>query len=191
MQESWAPDHRGRLWSALLRINRLIPPRDGQELPVFHDLIEGGWNEQTVAISTAAHVDAHDHVAIGRRCGAGLRSERPLMRVVADRLSLRWYLGYDRGDALPDHSSLTRIRERYRVPIFQRFFEWVVDPCCLAGLVWDEELIIDATKVRANADLDSLVPHFSWQAKQHVEDLFAGSDGGNDRAGGSRPRDQL
>src|SRR5215213_6255068 len=25
----------------------------------------------------------------------GIRSERQLMRVVADRLSLRWYLGYD------------------------------------------------------------------------------------------------
>ena len=25
----------------------------------------------------------------------GLRSERQLLRVVADRLSLRWYLGYD------------------------------------------------------------------------------------------------
>ena len=43
----------------------------------------------------------------------GLRSERQLMRVVADRLSLRWYLGYDLGEALPDHSSLTTIRERY------------------------------------------------------------------------------
>jgi hypothetical protein len=40
----------------------------------------------------------------------GLRSERQLMRVVADRLSLRWYLGYDLGESLPDHSSLTRIR---------------------------------------------------------------------------------
>ena len=29
---------------------------------------------------------------------AGLRSERPLLRVVADRLSLRWYLGYDVGE---------------------------------------------------------------------------------------------
>ena len=42
----------------------------------------------------------------------GLRSERQLMRVVADRLSLRWYLGYDLSEALPDHSSLTRLRER-------------------------------------------------------------------------------
>src|SRR4051812_47760428 len=43
----------------------------------------------------------------------GLRSERQLMRVVADRLSLRWYFGYDLTEPLPDHSSLTRIRERY------------------------------------------------------------------------------
>ena len=34
------------------------------------------------------------------------------MRVVSDRLSLRWYLGYDLHEPLPDHSSLTRIRER-------------------------------------------------------------------------------
>src|SRR4051794_21544558 len=42
----------------------------------------------------------------------GLRSERQLMDVVADRLSIRWYLGYDLNESLPDHSSLTRIRER-------------------------------------------------------------------------------
>jgi hypothetical protein len=30
----------------------------------------------------------------------GLRSERQPMRVVADRLSLRWYLGYDLADPL-------------------------------------------------------------------------------------------
>jgi transposase len=34
-----------------------------------------------------------------------LRSERQLMRVVADRLSLRWYLGYDLHEPLPDHAS--------------------------------------------------------------------------------------
>jgi transposase len=42
----------------------------------------------------------------------GLRSERQLMQVVADRLSLRWYLGDDLTEPLPDHSSLSRIRER-------------------------------------------------------------------------------
>src|SRR5215212_407420 len=59
----------------------------------------------------------------------GLRSERQLMRVVADRLSLRWYLGYDLTEMLPDHSSLTRIRERYGLEVFRRFFEAVVEQC--------------------------------------------------------------
>src|SRR5690348_8613752 len=39
----------------------------------------------------------------------GIRSERQLMRLAADRLSVRWYLGYNLDDPLPDHSSLTRI----------------------------------------------------------------------------------
>src|SRR6266542_3903824 len=63
----------------------------------------------------------------------GLRSERQLLRVVADRLSLRWYLGYDLTEPLPDHSSLTRIRERYGLDVFRRFFEHVVEQCVAAG----------------------------------------------------------
>ena len=46
-----------------------------------------------------------------------IRSERLLMKHAADRLSVRWYVGYDLNEPLPDHSSLTRIRERYGVEI--------------------------------------------------------------------------
>ena len=68
---------------------------------------------------------------------------------------MRWYLGYDLHEPLPDHSSLTRIRERYGVLAFRRFFERIVEECVQAGLVWGEELFFDATKVEANASLDS------------------------------------
>jgi IS5 family transposase len=64
-----------------------------------------------------------------------VRSERLLMRHAADRLSVRWYLGYDLDEPLPDHSSLTRIRERYGVEVFRRFFEQIVELCQAAGLV--------------------------------------------------------
>jgi len=40
-------------------------------------------------------------------------------------------------------------------------------------LVWGRELYFDATKVEANAALDSLVPRFYHQAKTHVAGLFA------------------
>jgi transposase len=59
----------------------------------------------------------------------GIRSERQLMRHAADRLSVRWYVGYDLNEPLPDHSSLTRIRERYGVDIFRRFFDAIVEQC--------------------------------------------------------------
>jgi transposase len=85
-----------------------------------------------------------------------IRSERHLMEVAADRLSIRWFLGYDLNEPLPDHSSLTRIRERYGLEIFRRFFERIVELCVEAGLVWSKELYFDATKVEANASLDSM-----------------------------------
>jgi transposase len=84
-----------------------------------------------------------------------LRSERQLMRAVADRLSVRWYLGYDLFEPLPDHSSLTRIRERFGLEVFRHFFEGIVQECVDAGLVWGEELFFDATKVEADASIDS------------------------------------
>jgi transposase len=63
-----------------------------------------------------------------------LRSERQLMRVVSDRLSVRWYLGYDLFEPLPDHSSLTRIRDRLGLRVLRRFFERIVQECFDAGL---------------------------------------------------------
>jgi transposase len=107
----------------------------------------------------------------------GVRSERLLMRLVADRLSVRWFLGYNLDEPLPDHSSLTRIRTRYGVEVFRRFFEAVVEQCQQAGLVWGKELYFDATHVLADAALDSLVPRFAVEARAaihaHLEALFS------------------
>src|SRR5215210_1000889 len=73
----------------------------------------------------------------------GLRSERKLMETVALHLAHRWYLGYRLDEPLPDHSSLTRIRMRLGLAVFERFFEHVVALCQEAGLVWGRELIFD------------------------------------------------
>jgi len=88
-----------------------------------------------------------------------IRSERLLMRLVADRLSMHWYLGYDLDDPLPDHSSLSRIRTRYGLDIFRRFFDAILEQCQQEKLIWGKELYIDATRVDANASLDSLATH--------------------------------
>src|SRR3954463_5593949 len=104
----------------------------------------------------------------------GIRSERELVRVSADRLSVRWYLGYDLDEELPDHSSLTRIRKRYGLAVFRRFFEAITEQCREAGLVWGKELYVDATQVKADASLDSIAPRFAVEA--HLGDLFTDED---------------
>ena len=102
-----------------------------------------------------------------------IRSERQLMEIASDRLSIRWYLGYDLHEPLPDHSSLSRIRERYGLEIFRGFFEKIVEMCFEAGLVRGEELFFDSTKVKANADIDSLASRFLVET--HLSGLFEGS----------------
>ncbi len=117
----------------------------------------------------------------------GIRSERPLMRLAADRLSVRWYVGYNLDEPLPDHSSLTHIRVRYGLEIFRLFFEVIVEQCQQAGLVWGRELYFDATQVQANAALDSLTPRFVVAAREasqaiqsnlqaHLDALFPGEE---------------
>ena len=108
----------------------------------------------------------------------GIRSERQLMELVNVNLAHRWYIGYDLDEPVPDHSSLSKIRSRYGLRVFQQFFEKIVERCVQAGLVWGKELYFDGTKVRANAAVESLVPRWFWEAKQHVQALFA-SDASN------------
>jgi transposase len=102
----------------------------------------------------------------------GIRSERQLMEMAAMRLDHRWYIGYDLNEAVPNHSSLTHIRDRYGLVVFQRFFERIVELCIKAGLVWGKELYFDGTLSEANADYDKRVPRFYWQAKTHLQQLF-------------------
>src|SRR5215213_8815602 len=106
-----------------------------------------------------------------------IRSERQLIATASLNLAHRWYLGYALDEDLPDHSSLTRIRQRLGIDVFQRFFEQIVDLCQEARLMWGQELYFDATKVEANAGIPSLIPRFYHDATRHVADLFTDEAG--------------
>ena len=91
---------------------------------------------------------------------------------------MRWFLGYGLDESLPDHSTPTRIRERYGLEIFRRFFDAIVEQCMKAGLVWGSELYFDATKIEANASLDSIKLRFA--VDEHVRDLFTADTSGKE-----------
>ena len=76
----------------------------------------------------------------------GIRSERQLMEPVNLNLAYRWYIGYDLDEPVPGYSSLSKIRDRYGLVVFERFFEGIIELCQAAGLVWGQALYFDGTK---------------------------------------------
>jgi hypothetical protein len=121
----------------------------------------------------------------------GIRSERKLVEVASLNLAHRWYLGFHLDEPLPDHSSLTRIRDRYGLVVFRRFFEHVVELYQEAGLVWGKELLFDATQVQANAALDSLVPRLHEVARRHTDGQFGQDGAGSAPATGSAHEEEV
>lgn len=106
----------------------------------------------------------------------GIRSARQRELVGADRISVRWYLGYDLHQPLPDHSSLTRIRDRFGIDVFRPFFEVVLGRCKEAGLLVGRALYANGTLVEANADRDKMVPRCAVEADlQQLGELRAPS----------------
>ena len=52
----------------------------------------------------------------------GIAHDRRLMREAQVNIAVRWFAGYGLHEALPDHSSLTRIRQRWGAERFRRVF---------------------------------------------------------------------
>lgn len=58
---------------------------------------------------------------------------------------------------MPDHSSLTRIRDRFGVDTYQAIFEKLIKQWQQAGIIKGQRMISEASLFEANADMDSLV----------------------------------
>jgi len=87
----------------------------------------------------------------------GLDSERGIAWRCADSLSLRQFLGFSLSEQTPEHSSLSRIRQRLSVEIHQEVFTLVLKVLAEKGLLRGRTIGIDATTLEANAALRSIV----------------------------------
>ncbi|MFI0414251.1 MAG: IS1182 family transposase [Candidatus Thiodiazotropha sp.] len=87
----------------------------------------------------------------------GIKSDRKLCEEINLNLAYRWFCRLNLGDRIPEHSSLTRIRQRFGEQVFQQVFEHFIDKWVEAGLVTGKKLISDASLIDANASIDSMV----------------------------------
>jgi transposase len=87
----------------------------------------------------------------------GLASERGIAWRVSDSLSLRHFLGYTLSESTPDHSTLSRTRDRLPVEVHDKVFEWILAVLAQEGLLKGRTVSVDGTTLEANAAMRSLV----------------------------------
>jgi len=87
----------------------------------------------------------------------GIDSDRQLCEEVGYNLAYRWFCKLSLTDKVPDHSSITRIRDRFGEETFAAIFKKVVEQCQKAGLVKAEQIMVDGSTMRANASIYNMV----------------------------------
>ncbi len=91
----------------------------------------------------------------------GVVHDRKLMRRAQTDLAFRWFMGYRLDEKLPDHSSLTRIRQRWGAERFRKILLRTVQSCMDAGLLDGSTIHVDATLVRADVSWASLTTDYA------------------------------
>ena len=84
-------------------------------------------------------------------------SDRHLIATASMRIDMRLFLGYNIGEPLPCHSTLSRTRQLLGEAIFKQLFQQVLQQCIDKGMVAGKRQAVDSVFVKANASLSSLV----------------------------------
>lgn len=97
----------------------------------------------------------------------GIGSQRGIAWRCGDSLSLREFLGTGLTEETPDHSSLTRVRDRLPLKIHKAVFRFVLQLADTRGLLKGKTVAVDATTLEANAAMKSIIRRDTgedWQA---------------------------
>jgi transposase len=103
----------------------------------------------------------------------GIGSQRGIAWRCADSLSLREFLGIPLSEDTPDHSSLTRVRDRLPLSVHAEVFRFVLKVADEKGLLKGKTVAVDGTTLEGNAAMKSIVRRDTgedWQ--QYVKRLM-------------------
>ena len=95
-----------------------------------------------------------------------IKSERALMRQLPLRLDWLWFCDYDLDEVTPDHSILSKARNRWGTEVFESFFMNILEQCINAGLVDGETIYIDSSTIDGNADINKVRPQLRQLSEQ-------------------------
>lgn len=87
----------------------------------------------------------------------GINSDRQVCEEIRYNLLYRWFCKLNLEDTVPDHSSLTKIRDRMGEETFKKIFDRIVNLCFEKGLAKGTKVMMDGSMVKADAALRSMV----------------------------------
>lgn len=87
----------------------------------------------------------------------GIDSQRGIARRCADSLALRRFLGIRLSEQTPDHSSLTRIRDRLPLSVHEEVFRYILFVIEQHSLLTARTVGLDSTLLEANAAMKTII----------------------------------
>jgi hypothetical protein len=87
----------------------------------------------------------------------GLDSQRGIAWRCSDSRSVQAFLGYLPTELTPDHSSLTKVRQRLPEVVHDQVFAWVLQLADSHGLLHGKTTGVDSTLLEANAAMKAIV----------------------------------
>ena len=158
--------HQSPMWIAH---SELAPSPGHRFYETLNELLrEAAFDRHAEALCAphyeAAHVPGRKSVAPGvyfrmHLVGffEGIESERGLEWRFADSLSLRQFLGLPLTQRVPDHSTLSRTRQRLPLAVHQAVFALILGIVETKGLLTGRVLGVDSTYLRADASMKAIV----------------------------------
>jgi transposase len=107
-----------------------------------------------------------------------INSDRQIVISSGMRMDILYFLGYDLGQELPWHSTLSRTRKLYGEEIFLELFKQVLKLCINNGMINGKRQAVDSALIPANAAKQSMVERivmedasvFSRELNDNIED---------------------
>ena len=114
----------------------------------------------------------------------GIESERGLEWRCADSMSLRRFLGIPITKRVPDHTTLSKTRQRLPLEVHQEVFSLILEVIDQKGLLQGRVLGVDSTFLRADASMKAIVRRDTGENyKEFIQRLA-------EEAGGENPTDE-
>jgi transposase len=126
-----------------------------------------------------------------------ITSDRRIVSTSGMRMDILYFLGYDLGEGLPCHSTLSRTRKLYGEDQFVNLFKQVLKLCINEGLIAGKRQAVDSALIKANASKHSMIERqvmedasvFSRELNDNSEDEPVPPEkpkGGNNNDGGKK-----